>query len=53
MQKATNAAMPKDTRIAGPANPAAGAITVNIPAPKIAAKPVATASNKVSCGLSV
>jgi hypothetical protein len=28
-------------------------MTVNMPAPRIAAKPVATASNNVSCGLSV
>ncbi|HEY7079436.1 MAG TPA: hypothetical protein VH500_07025 [Nitrososphaeraceae archaeon] len=29
---------------------AAGAITENIPAPRIAANPVATASNRFSCG---
>ena len=34
----------------GPAIPAAGAITENIPAPRIAANPVATASKRFSCG---
>ena len=53
LQSATNAAMQKETSIAGPARPEAGAITANIPAPRIAARPVAIASNKESCGFSV
>ena len=43
--------MPKETSKAGPANEAAGAIMMNMPAPRMAAKPVAIASNKLSCGL--
>jgi len=41
--RANEAAIENETRRAGPAIPAAGAITENIPAPTIAAKPVATA----------
>jgi hypothetical protein len=50
LHKAIKAAIEKETRKAGPASPAAGAITENIPAPRIAANPVATASNRFSCG---
>ena len=50
LQNATNAAMTSETSNAGPAIPAAGAITAKIPAPKIAAIPVAIASNMLSCG---
>lgn len=51
LQSATNAAIQKETSKAGPASPAAGAIIANMPAPRIAASPVAIASNKLSCGL--
>ena len=51
LQSATNAAMQKETSKAGPARAAAGAIIANIPAPRIAASPVAMASNRLSCGL--
>lgn len=52
LQMATKAAMPKETSKAGPAMEAAGAIIMNMPAPKMAANPVAIASNRLSCGLS-
>jgi len=45
--------MQKETNNAGPAMAAAGAMTVNMPAPNIAAKPVATASKRLSWGLRV
>ena len=50
LQKATNAAITSENRIDGPAIPAAGAITAKIPAPRMAARPVATASNSPSWG---
>lgn len=53
LQKATNAAMSSEIKSAGPAIPAAGAITAKMPAPKMAASPVATASKKLSWGLRV
>jgi hypothetical protein len=48
LQKATNAAITSEIRIDGPAIDAAGAMTAKIPAPRIAARPVATASNSPS-----
>ena len=53
MQKATKAAMVREISRAGPAIAAAGAITAKIPAPRIAARPVETASNMLSCGRNV
>ena len=50
LQNATNAARSSAIRSEGPATPAAGAMTAKIPAPRIAASPVATASNILSWG---
>jgi hypothetical protein len=47
LHNAIKAAIESEARNAGPAIPAAGAITENIPAPRIAANPVAIASNSL------
>lgn len=49
LQSATKAPMAKDASRAGPAMFAAGAITAKMPAPKIAASPVAIVSNILNC----
>src|SRR5579872_3964826 len=53
LHRATKAAIRSEMIREGPAIPAAGAIIAKIPAPRMAASPVETASNKLSCGRSV